>query len=119
MIATIHTSEIAESGSQEPVPGTLLYYSPDEAARILGISRTRVFALILEGELPSIKVGNRRRISWWTLRGYARQVHNEAVAALEMISQPTKKRATRRQSSRTKTRSVSAQTNETESRARR
>lgn len=39
-----------------------LAYSVDEAARITGIGRTTLYALMNSGELPSAKVGRRRII---------------------------------------------------------
>ena len=43
---------------------------PAEAARLSGIGRTRVFALIASGELPSFKVGRSRLIRLEDLRRY-------------------------------------------------
>ncbi|WP_085233770.1 helix-turn-helix domain-containing protein [Mycobacterium conspicuum] len=37
-------------------------YRPEEAARLLGCGRTRVFALIGSGDLRSVKLGASRRI---------------------------------------------------------
>lgn len=37
-------------------------YRPEEAARLLGCGRTRVFALIGSGDLRSVKLGKSRRI---------------------------------------------------------
>ena len=39
-----------------------LTLSTDEAGRLLGISRTKVFDLLGSGELRSMKIGRRRRI---------------------------------------------------------
>lgn len=36
--------------------------TPEETARTLHIARTRVYAMIAEGVLPSIKIGSSRRI---------------------------------------------------------
>jgi len=36
--------------------------TPEEAARLLGISRSRVFELLATGELPSLTIGRSRRI---------------------------------------------------------
>lgn len=46
----------------EPDPPARLSYGIDEAARALGLGRTTIYALIGEGLLRSIKVGNRRLI---------------------------------------------------------
>ncbi|MES3639887.1 helix-turn-helix domain-containing protein [Mycobacterium intracellulare] len=37
-------------------------YRPDEAAKLLGCGRTRVYAFIKSGELRSVKLGGSRRI---------------------------------------------------------
>jgi excisionase family DNA binding protein len=39
-----------------------LLYRPQEVARILGLGRTNVYALMARGELSSVKVGAARRI---------------------------------------------------------
>lgn len=39
-----------------------LYVSPAEAARLAGIGRTRLYAAITSGALPSLKLGSRRLI---------------------------------------------------------
>ena len=40
-----------------------LLLTPDEVARALSISRTRVYELMASGELRSLKIGRSRRIS--------------------------------------------------------
>lgn len=40
-----------------------LLLTPAEAARALGISRTRVYELMASGQLASVKIGRSRRIS--------------------------------------------------------
>jgi excisionase family DNA binding protein len=39
-----------------------LLYRPQEVARMLGLGRTNVYALMARGELSSVKVGAARRI---------------------------------------------------------
>jgi excisionase family DNA binding protein len=39
-----------------------LLLSPEEAASALGVSRSRIFDLIREGELQSVKLGRTRRV---------------------------------------------------------
>ncbi|MDT7624950.1 MAG: hypothetical protein QOF99_5851 [Pseudonocardiales bacterium] len=43
-------------------PQPRLVFSVEAAAEVLSISRTRMFALIKTGEMPSIRVGRLRRI---------------------------------------------------------
>lgn len=47
-----------------------LLYRPEEAARLLGVGRTRVFELIRTGELESIRVRSSRRIAALSLVRY-------------------------------------------------
>jgi excisionase family DNA binding protein len=39
-----------------------LLLTPSEAARLLGISRTKIYELMYAGELRSVKIGRARRI---------------------------------------------------------
>ena len=43
--------------SQQPMPGTKLTVSVQEAAKMIGISKTKVYDLIREEQLPGIHVG--------------------------------------------------------------
>ena len=53
-------------------------YRPAEAAHVLGIGRTRVFALIKSGRLQSIKLGSARFITADALRAFVRDLEQEA-----------------------------------------
>jgi len=53
-------SHIAE---REPArPSEPLAYRVDEFCRVVGLGRTKVYALIAEGKLATIKIGKRRLI---------------------------------------------------------
>jgi excisionase family DNA binding protein len=39
-----------------------LLLTPEEAAEVLGIGRTKVYALIADGDLLSVRIGNSRRV---------------------------------------------------------
>jgi excisionase family DNA binding protein len=56
-----------------------LMYRPAEAARVLGIGRTRVFALIKSGRLQSVKLGNARFITADALRAFVRELEQEST----------------------------------------
>jgi len=43
--------------------GEQLLYRPTEAARRLGIGRTKAYELMAAGELRSVKIGSSRRVS--------------------------------------------------------
>jgi excisionase family DNA binding protein len=55
-----------------------LMYRPAEAAHVLGIGRTRVFALIKSGRLQSIKFGSARFITADALRAFVRDLEQES-----------------------------------------
>lgn len=54
--------------SSEEIPPIL--FAPEEVARLLGISRCRVYDLIRQRELASVKVGGSRRVSARALHTY-------------------------------------------------
>ncbi|MFC9559598.1 helix-turn-helix domain-containing protein [Agromyces sp. NPDC056965] len=43
-------------------PDAPLLYSPESAARLLGIARSTLYELLSSGALPSVKIGRSRRI---------------------------------------------------------
>ncbi|GAA6206749.1 hypothetical protein NBRC116601_00420 [Cognatishimia sp. WU-CL00825] len=51
--------------SQHPIA-----VSPDEAARLVGIGRTTLYAALAKGDLPSIKIGTRRLIRVYAIRDW-------------------------------------------------
>lgn len=51
----------------------------DDAVRISGISRSRIYQLIDGGKLTSTKIGNRRLVFVSSLRALLEQGHPEAV----------------------------------------
>jgi excisionase family DNA binding protein len=50
-------------------PARKVWLRPEEAARYLGIGRTRMYALIRD-EIPSVKVGRTRHVRRADLDGY-------------------------------------------------
>jgi excisionase family DNA binding protein len=59
-----------KSAADEAVPAALLVTVP-EAAKILGIGRTKVFQLIKRGALQSVKIDGSRRVVTSSLEIYA------------------------------------------------
>ncbi len=57
-----------EEQKSNSVPKT--WYGPKEAAAYLGIGRTRIYALLVAEEIPSVKVGRTRHIRRSDLDGY-------------------------------------------------
>lgn len=56
----------------EPAP-TRLAYHIKEAAALLGVSRCLIFRLLAEGQLGSIRIGNRRLIPADELKAFLRR----------------------------------------------
>jgi excisionase family DNA binding protein len=50
--------------------GGKLLYSPAEAAQVLGLGRTKLFALLGSGALPSLRIGVLRRIEVTAVTAY-------------------------------------------------
>jgi excisionase family DNA binding protein len=49
--------------TSQPLKLEPLLLRPEEAAKVLSLSRARLYQLIAEGVIPSIKLGGSRRIS--------------------------------------------------------
>jgi excisionase family DNA binding protein len=58
--------------SAEEIPPIL--FTTEEVARLLGIGKCRVYDLIRQRELRSVKVGSSRRISAKAVRDYVEQL---------------------------------------------
>ena len=61
-----------------------LMYRPAEAAYMLGIGRTRVFALIKSGRLRSVKLGGARFITADALRAFVRDLEQESTSQADV-----------------------------------
>jgi len=51
-----------------------LLYTPVEAARVLGIGRFKIYELMGDGALPSVRIGACRRISAAALRAFVEEL---------------------------------------------
>lgn len=58
-------------------------YRPAEAAHVLGMGRTSVFALIKSGRLRSLKVGGARFITADALRAFVREAEQAVTLRAE------------------------------------
>jgi excisionase family DNA binding protein len=56
-----------------------LMYRPVEAAQVLGMGRTAVFALIKSGQLRSIKLGGARFITADALQAFVRELEQKSA----------------------------------------
>jgi excisionase family DNA binding protein len=57
-----------------------LLLRPEEAARALSISRTRIYELMASGRLRSVKIGRSRRIAVDALAAFVSAVSSESAA---------------------------------------
>jgi len=66
---TTRGTEMASTAEPAPVLLTV-----EEAARLLGIGRTHMFALIRTGEIESVRIGRLRRIRTAALHDFANRL---------------------------------------------
>jgi excisionase family DNA binding protein len=57
-----------------------LLVTPEEAAVILSVGRTRIFELIANGQLPSVRIGASRRIPMGGLEQLVEQLLDETAS---------------------------------------
>ena len=58
-----------------------LLLSPEEAAEVLGVGRSRVYDLMRKKELPSVRLGKSRRVPVAALRVYVERLTEDAWVA--------------------------------------
>ena len=58
-----------------------LLYRPEEAARALGTSRSRLFELLASGDVQSVQIGRSRRIPRAALEDYVDRLRGTATSA--------------------------------------
>ena len=56
-----------------------LLYTPAEAAHALGLSRSTIYVLMANGQVPSVRIGNSRRIPAEGLRRYVAVLAEKAT----------------------------------------
>ena len=64
-----------KSGVEIPI----LRVCPEEAARALGVGRTKVYELIRTGELRSVRLGGLRRVSVAALTEYVKRLEADVA----------------------------------------
>ena len=69
-----------------------LLVKPEEAAKMLGLSRSRIYAMVQCGELPSLRVGRCVRVPVERLRDWVelRQSSTEQAADAPQMKHPAK-----------------------------
>ncbi|HUB69839.1 MAG TPA: helix-turn-helix domain-containing protein [Acidimicrobiales bacterium] len=67
-----------------------MLYTPTEAAKALGISRSTIYVLMASGEIPSVRIGSCRRVPVDGLRSYVARLAKKraATAAGGQVAQP-------------------------------
>ena len=55
------------------MPVERILYRPGEAAEAIGVSRSRMYELLASGEIPSVNVGNVKRVPVDKLREWVEQ----------------------------------------------
>ena len=63
-----------------------LLLTPEEVAEVLGIGRTKVYALIATGELLSVSIGKSRRVPRDAVDEYIARLEDEARMALHPVT---------------------------------
>ena len=58
-----------------------ILYTPTEAARALGISRSTIYLLMAGGDIPSVRIGSCRRVPVDGLRRYVAKLGKKGGAA--------------------------------------
>lgn len=62
-------------------PSNQLLLTPEQAAAMLAICRTKVYELLGKGELESVQIGTSRRIPYVALTDYVQRLCNDISAA--------------------------------------
>ena len=65
----------------------LLLTAP-EAARALGISRSKLYELLRDGEIQSVRIGRSRRVPWEALGAYVASLTELDGRELGVIARP-------------------------------
>lgn len=55
-----------------------LLLKPEEAAEVLSIGRTKLYALMAEGQLASVRIGNSRRVPLDAVNEFIARLEEEA-----------------------------------------
>jgi excisionase family DNA binding protein len=66
--------------SEQQVPAKLLLDIP-EVASLLGLGRTHIYGYVMRGELPSLKLGRRRKVTVEAVREFVTKLQAEAESS--------------------------------------
>jgi excisionase family DNA binding protein len=57
----------------EPADTNKILLTVSEAAIMMGLGRTCIYRLVMQGELPSLKIGRNRRVPLWALHAFVQE----------------------------------------------
>ena len=57
----------------EPTDTSKILLTVTEAAILMGLGRTCVYRLVMQGELVSLKIGRNRRVPLWALHAFIQE----------------------------------------------
>jgi excisionase family DNA binding protein len=77
----MHRSEINTAPARESIPAREAYPVPEVAVLMGGVTPRFVWTLISTGELPSIKIGNRRLVAHDDIKAYIRALREDGMRA--------------------------------------
>jgi excisionase family DNA binding protein len=60
----------------EPADTSKILLTVGEAANLMGLGRTYVYRLVMQGELVSLKIGRNRRVPLWALHAFIHEQTN-------------------------------------------
>ena len=63
-----------------------LLLRPEEAAKLLSVGRSKIYALLASGEVPSVRVGHAVRVPAEALREWVARRTSDAVAGADATS---------------------------------
>jgi excisionase family DNA binding protein len=72
-------SECSEQAHQDVAGAVRLLLSPVEAAKALSVSRSKLYRLLKQGRLESVRLDGNRRISMSSLESFVRNLHLDAT----------------------------------------
>ena len=76
---TCHTHREDSLETPTPDDGPTVLLTVEEAARQLRVGRTTMYALLRQGDIPSVRIGQLRRVRADSLREYVNQLTQQAA----------------------------------------
>lgn len=78
-MSSVSTSGVVDE--RRPAEGPALLLTAEEAARLLSVSRSRIYEWIQTGELPSVTLGRSRRVTRRALEAFVAERESAGDAA--------------------------------------